>query len=65
MNNREDQRKSMFDAHEKKKELIKIRDQLLKSKKDADRQKALLITHDIAKLENFVRRTENKLRLTD
>ena len=65
MNNREGQRKSMFDAHTKKKELLKNRDQLLKSKKDADIQKALLITHDIAKLEDFVRHTENKLRLTD
>jgi len=62
MKDREEQRKSMFLAFEKQKKLIKKRDLLLKNKNKKD---ALNITHEIAKLEDFIRYTENKLKMTD
>lgn len=62
MKDREEQRKSMFLAFEKQKKLIKKRDLLLKDKNEKD---ALNLTHEIAKLEDFIRHTENKLRMTD
>ncbi len=62
MKDREEQRKSMFLAFEKQKKLIKKRDLLLKDKNKKD---ALILTHEIAKLEDFIRHTENKLRMTD
>ncbi len=65
MKDREEQRKSMFIAFEKQKKLIKKRDLLLNSKTDQDKKDALMLTHEIAKLEDFIRYTENKLRMTD
>ena len=62
---REEQRKSMFLAFEKQKKLIKKRDFLLNSKKGQDKKDALSLTHKIAKLEDFIRNAENKLRMTD
>lgn len=65
MEDREKQRKSMFEAFEKQKELIKKREQFLAKKSDADKKKALEITHEIAKLQDFIQNIENKLRMTD
>lgn len=65
MKDREEQRKSMFIAFEKQKKLIKKRDLLLNSKNEQDKKDALTLTHEIAKLEDFIRHTENKLRMTD
>ncbi len=65
MKDRDEQRKLMFLAFEKQKKMIKRRDFLLKTKKDDDKKDALSLTHEIAKLEDFIRSTENKLRMTD
>ena len=63
--NREKQHKLLFLAFEKQKKLIKKRDLLLSTKNDDDKKEALQITHDIAKLEDYIRYTENKLKMTD
>ncbi|MDX1596765.1 MAG: hypothetical protein R3327_07495 [Nitrosopumilaceae archaeon] len=65
MKDREEQRKLMFLAFEKQKKLIKKRDLLLNSKNEQDKNVALSLTHEIARLEDFIRTTENKLRMTD
>ena len=59
---REELRKKMFLAHDKQKTLIKKRDLLLESDSKDD---ALKITHEIAQLEDFIKKTENDLRMTD
>jgi len=65
MQNREELRKEMFMAYEKQKVLIKKRDLLLSSKKPKEKEDALQITHEIAKLEDFIKTAENELRMTD
>jgi uncharacterized protein YjcR len=44
-------REDMIIANEKQKDLLKKRDLLLESKKSKDKEKALQITHDVAKLQ--------------
>ena len=65
MQNREELRKEMFMAYEKQKVLIKKRDLLWSSKKPKEKEDALQITHEIAKLEDFIKSAENELRMTD
>jgi hypothetical protein len=65
MKNREELRKDMSAAQEIQKDLIKKRDLLLSSKKPKENESALKITHEIARLEDFIRRAENKLKMTD
>jgi hypothetical protein len=65
MKNREELRKDMSAAQEIQKDLIKKRDLLLSSKTPKENENALKITHEIARLEDFIKRAENKLRGTD
>jgi len=65
MKNREELRKDMFAAQEIQKDLIKKRDLLLSSEEPKENESALKITHEIARLEDFIRMAENKLRRTD
>ncbi len=65
MKNREELRKDMVAAQKIKKDLIKKRDLLLSSKKTKENENALKITHEIARLEDFIRMAENKLTRTD
>ena len=62
---REELRQDMVVANEKQKELLKKRDLLLQSKTDADAKNALRITHEIAKLQDFIRMAEKTLRMSD
>lgn len=62
MKDRENLRKEMFLAYEQQKKLIKKRDMLLKNKSKDD---ALEVTHEIARLEDFIKMAENELRMTD
>ena len=63
--NREDLRKEMFAKHEQQKTLIKKRELLLSSGTDDDKKEAISVTHEIANLEDFIKKTENELRMTD
>ncbi len=65
MKNREELRKDMSAAQEIQKDLIKKRDLLLSSKNPIENENALKITHEIARLEDFIRMAENKLKRTD
>jgi len=67
MKNREELRKDMSAAQEIQKDLIEKRDLLLSSKKPKENENALKITHEIAiaRLEDFIRMAENKLKMTD
>lgn len=58
-------RQDMIVANEKQKDLLKRRDLLLQSKTDADAKNAVRITHEIAKLQDFIRMAENTLRMSD
>ena len=62
MKNREEIRKEMFLANEQQKELIKKRELFLKNEAKED---ALQVTHEISRLEDFIKTTENDLRMTD
>ena len=55
----------MFAKHEQQKTLIKKRELLLSSGTDEDKKEALSITNEIANLEDFVKKAENELRMTD
>lgn len=55
----------MFAKHEQQKTLIKKRELLLSSGTDEDKKEALSITHEIANLEDFIKKAENELRMTD
>ena len=61
----EEQRKSMKTARENQRILLERRKLLLESKKDEDKKEALKITHEIARLEDFIKKTENRLKLTE
>ncbi|MDX1533461.1 MAG: hypothetical protein R3230_04570 [Nitrosopumilaceae archaeon] len=63
MKDREELRKKMFLAHEQQKELIKKRDSLLDN--EESKEDALQVTHEIARLEDFIKKAENELRMTD
>ena len=65
MKNREELRKDMVAEQKIKKDLSKKRDLLLSSKKPKENENALKITHEIARLEDFIRMAENKLKRTD
>jgi hypothetical protein len=65
MKNREELRKDMIAAQGIQKDLIKKRDLLLSSKTPKENENALKITHEIARLEDFIKRAENKLKRTD
>ena len=63
MKDREELRKKMFLAHEQQKELIKKRDSLLEN--EELKEDAIQVTHEIARLEDFIKMAENELRMTD
>lgn len=52
-------------ANERKKELIKKRDSFLESANPEDKENALKITHEIAKLQDFIRMAEQTLRMSE
>lgn len=58
-------REEMVVANERQKDLLKKRDVLLESESDEDRKDALRITHEIAKLKDFIRMAENTLRMSE
>lgn len=58
-------RESMVVANERQKILLKKRELLLEHKNSEDKKNALRITHEIAKLEDFIRMAENTLRMSD
>jgi hypothetical protein len=58
-------REDMIIANEKQKDLLKKRDLLLESKKSKDKEKALQITHDVAKLQDFIMMAENTLKMAE
>lgn len=62
LKNREVLRKEMFAAHEKQKILSKQLDLLLKND---EKENALKAAHEIAQLQDFIKMTESKLKLTD
>ena len=65
VNNRDELQRNMFAAYKKQKDLIRKRDSLLDLKTPQEKQESLQITHEIAKLEDFIRMAENTLRMTD
>ena len=58
-------REEMVIANERQKDLLKKRDVLLESESDEDHKDALRITHEIAKLKDFIRIAENTLRMSE
>jgi hypothetical protein len=62
---KEELRQNMIVANEKQKDLLKQRDLLLQSKDSEDAKTALRITHEIAKLQDFIRMAEKTLRMSD
>ena len=58
-------REDMIIANEKQKDLLKKRDLLLGSKKSKDKEKALQITHDVARLQDFIMMAENTLKMAE
>lgn len=62
---KEELRQNMIVANEKQKDLLKQRDLLLQSKDPEDTKTALGITHEIAKLQDFIRIAEKTLRMSD
>jgi hypothetical protein len=58
-------KEEMVVANERQKDLLKKRDVLLENKSDKDNQVVLRITHEIAKLEDFIRMAENTLKMSD
>ena len=63
MKDREKLRKKMFIAHEQQKNLIKERDLLFDNEKS--KEDTLQLTHEIARLEDFIKMAENELRMKD
>ena len=63
--NREELRREMFATYERQKILIKKRELLLSSGTTEDKEDALAVTHQIANLEDFIKKAENELRMTD
>jgi len=55
----------MIVANEKQKDLLERRNLLLESKDPDDAKTALRITHEIAKLKDFIRMAELTLRMSD
>jgi hypothetical protein len=64
MTSKEELREDMVVANEKQKVLLKKRDSLFESKNSEDKENALKITHEIAKLEDFIRMAENTLKMS-
>lgn len=62
---KEELREEMVLANDKQKNLLKKRTSLLESKRPEDKESALKITHEIAKLEDFIRTSENTLKMSD
>ena len=58
-------REDMIVANEKQKDLLKKRDLLLETKKPKDKENALRITHEIARLQDFILMAENTLKMSD
>jgi hypothetical protein len=58
-------REEMVVANERKKDLLKKRDTVLENKSGKDNQEVLRITHEMAKLEDFIRMAENTLKMSD
>ncbi|MGD8300720.1 MAG: hypothetical protein PVG43_07825 [Nitrosopumilaceae archaeon] len=65
MSTKELLREDMNVAHKKQKILLEERDLLLGSKKSKDKEKALQITHDVARLQDFIMMAENTLKMAD
>ena len=64
MKNKSDLRKEMFVAQESQKDLLKKRDFILNNPL-SNQKEALLITHKIAKLRDFIKFAENTLKMSD
>ena len=65
MATKEELREDMVVANEKQKDLLKKRDLLLDSKKSKDKENALRVTHEIARLQDFIAMAENTLKMSD
>jgi len=64
MKNKSDLRKEMLVAQESQKDLLKKRDFILNNHL-SNQDDALLITHKIAKLRDFIKFAENTLKMSD
>ena len=64
MKNKSDLRKEMLSAQELQKDLLKKRDSILDTK-PLNQEEALLITHKIAQLRDFIKLAENSLKMSD
>ena len=64
MKNKSELRKEMLVAQESQKDLLKKRDFILNSPL-LNQKDALLITHEIAKLRDFIKFAENTLKMSD
>ncbi len=58
-------RENMVLANKRQKDLLKKRNSLLESEISEDKESALKITHEIAKVEDFIRTAENTLKMSD
>ena len=65
MASKEELREDMVVANEKQKVLLKKRNSLSEGKNSGDKENALKITHEIAKLEDFIRMAENTLKMSE
>jgi len=64
MKNKSDLRREMLVAQESQKDLLKKRDSILNNN-FSNQKDALLITHKIAKLRDFIKFAENTLKMSD
>lgn len=64
MKNKSDLMKEMLVAQESQKGLLKKRDFILNNHR-SNQKDALLITHEIAKLRDFIKFAENTLKMSD
>ena len=55
----------MVVANQKQKDLLKRRDLLLEGKTSEDKENAIRLTHEIAKLQDFIRMAEKTLRMSE
>lgn len=65
LTSKEELRENMFLANERQKNLLKKRDSLLESENVKNQEDALKITHEIAKIQDFIKFAENTLKMLD
>jgi hypothetical protein len=58
-------REDMVVVNERQKILLKKRDLILEGKNSDDKENIIKITHEIAKLEDFIRTAENTLKMSE